>query len=357
MQSDPRQRAENIIERCRSLGFAAAGVCGIEPTRYRDELLAWLDAGKHGEMSWLAEQVDARLEPALILDGARSILMVADLYVDRNHAGDAPLDGARGRIARYCRGRDYHAQIKRRLHTLADHLREEYPGEEFRSFVDTAPMPERELAARCGIGWVAKHTLVINERLGSYLLLGGFATTMDLESPQDQTTAIDRCGSCTRCIDACPTDAITPYSVDATRCISYLTIEHESVIDEGLVDPMGSWLVGCDVCQEVCPHNSPRAEREGIVVADRYAPKRDSFDLLEVLGWSEADRRGAFTTSAMKRITLTQMKRNAIICAGNTMRTHGNHRLMQRLTHIARSESEEPVLRQTASAVLKSLTG
>jgi len=355
MASEPQQRAGEIIERCRVLGFAAAGVCGVEPTRYRDELLAWLGAGKHGEMSWLKEQIDSRLEPALILDGARSVLMVADLYVDRNDAEDGPLDGARGRIARYCRGRNYHGEIKRRLHKLADHLREVYPGEEFRSFVDTAPMLERELAARCGIGWTAKHTLVINERLGSYLLLGGFATTMELAPPEDQPSAKDRCGECARCIDACPTGAITPYSVDATRCISYLTLEHESVIDPGLALAMGSWLAGCDVCQEVCPHNSPRGERAGDGVAGRYTPRRDSFDLLEVLGWSEGDRRGAFTTSAMKRITLTQMKRNAIICAGNAMRTQRNDGLMRRLKLIAGSGSEDRVVRTTASAVLESL--
>jgi epoxyqueuosine reductase len=355
MAPDPQQLATEIIRRCEALGFAAAGVCGVEPTRWRDELLAWLDAGKHGEMSWLKDQLGSRLEPALILDGARSILMVADLYVGRDDAIDDELPAGRGRIARYCRGRDYHKEIKKRLHKLADGLREAYPGEEFRSFVDTAPMLERELAARCGIGWTGKHTLIINEQLGSYLLLGGFATTMDLAPPDDQRSGVDRCGSCTRCIDACPTDAITPYSVDARRCISYLTIEHEAPIEPGFHEGIGQWLVGCDICQEVCPHNAPRNEHEA-TVHQRYAERRDSFDLLGVLGWSEGDRRSAFSVSAMKRITLTQMKRNAIICAGNALRAHHDDALKQQLIHIAGNEGEAPLLRETASTVLESLT-
>src|SRR5262249_20142541 len=144
-----------------------------------------------------------------------------------------------------------------------DSLRERFPAEQFRAFVDTAPVMEREHAARAGLGWIGKHTLIIHPRLGSYMLLGGVLTTMDIPAPAAQRRVTDHCGTCTRCIDACPTAAITPYSVDATRCISYLTIEHRGEIDPALHEGIGDWLFGCDVCQEVCPHNGGRDQTPG----------------------------------------------------------------------------------------------
>jgi len=327
-------------------GFAAAGVCRAEPTRWADEMRDWLARGRHGEMGYLEDDLAVRLDPAKLLEGGRSVLMVADLYSTRGDE-DAHETGA-GRIARYARGRDYHRVVKKRLHAMADRLRERYPGSEFRSFVDTAPIVERELAARCGIGWVGKHTLIINPRLGSWMLLGGFVTTLELEPPESQVSVTDHCGTCTRCIEACPTDAITPYSVDASRCISYLTIEHRSPIDPEFHSPIGDWLVGCDICQEVCPHNSPRTGDVG-ERHEAYEPKRSGFDLLEVLGWNEADRRSAFETSPMKRVNLAMIKRNAVIVAGNHLSVPG---LRARVEAIAADDAEDPMVRETARAVL-----
>lgn len=310
----PLARARMVLERCRSLGFAAAGVCAAEPSSQSQELRAWLERGEHGTMAYMADHFDVRTDVRLMLDGARSVVMVADHYALRGGEPETRREGF-GRVARYARGDDYHNVIKKRLHALCDELKATFPDERFRVFVDTAPVLERELAARCGIGWQGKHTLTINRVLGSYLLLGGIVTTLELEAPPEQRPATDHCGTCTRCIDACPTKAIRPYCVNGSRCISYLTIEHRGPIDPEFFEPMGDWIFGCDVCQEVCPHNSARAEQRGSVHG-AYEPKRAGFDLLEVLGWTEDDRRAAFKGSAMKRAKLEMMKRNAEIVAG-----------------------------------------
>lgn len=346
MPSYPPQLARSIIERCRGLGFADAGVCSADPVSEdrADDYRKWIAAGKHGEMQYLAENLDKRLDPGELMAGARSVIMVADQYHTRNGTPSVseraersgvvgspqearsltlgvPTDASKapvtGRIARYAQGDDYHDAMKSRLHQLCDRLRVEYPGHEFRAFVDTAPVHERELAQRAGLGWIGKNTLLINPRRGSWMFLGGVLTTLDLLPPSAQSLKPpepDHCGTCTRCIDACPTAAITPYSVDARKCISYLTIEHRSEIPKELGERFGEWLYGCDVCQEVCPHNSPRPP--GVEVGEMnpaYTPRRSSFDLLEVLGWTEEDRRRALKGSAMKRAKLEMWRRNASV--------------------------------------------
>lgn len=315
VEAAAQRRAQDVLERCRGLGFAAAGVCAAEPSRFSEQFRAWLARGEHGSMGYMAGNVEVRLDVRLLLDGARSVVMVADQYALRGDVADERRAGF-GRVARYARGDDYHEAIKKRLHALCDELGVMYPCEQFRSFVDTAPVLERELAARCGIGWQGKHTLIISPVLGSYLLLGGVVTTMEMAAPAGQSPAMDHCGTCTRCIDACPTQAIRPYSVDAARCISYLTIEHRGEIEPEFHRLMGDWIFGCDVCQEVCPHNSARNEQRGSV-HPAYEPKRTGFDLLEVLGWAEEDRRAAFRGSSMKRAKLEMMKRNAAIARAN----------------------------------------
>lgn len=322
--SSTQDLSREVLSLCDELGFAASGIADVSTTRHAPELLAWLEAGKHGSMSYLARNTDVRLEPRRLLAGARSAIMVADLYALREDNIDAPLPPGHGRIARYARGRDYHVVIGKRLHALADGLRARFPGEGFRAFVDTAPILEREYAARAGLGWVGKHTLLIHPRLGSYFLLGGLLTTLELMPPEEQETVSDHCGTCTRCIDACPTGAIGERSVDARRCISYLTIERREPIPDEFHGAIGTWLYGCDICQEVCPHNSPRGPERATEVGSatsvlsQYKPVNDSFDLLEVLGWAEQDRARAFQGRALKRATLDMMKRNAAIVMKNS---------------------------------------
>ncbi|MFG0298208.1 MAG: tRNA epoxyqueuosine(34) reductase QueG [Phycisphaerales bacterium JB047] len=313
-----QQLGQSLIERAKALGFACAGIASLEPIERAQHLDAWLDAGMHGEMGYLDQHRELKSNPGQIIAGASCALVVGDLYATRDENLDEPTQPGTGRIARYARGRDYHKLIKKRLVRLLLELQEAHPGAEFKAFVDTAPLPERELAARAGIGWVGKHTLVIHPKHGSYLFLGGIVMTLKAENPPEVRPVTDHCGTCTRCIDACPTDAITPHRVDARRCISYLTIEHRSPIEPELAIKVGDWVYGCDICQEVCPHNSPKPEQLIDEPANpAYRSDRTGFDVLEVLGWSEDDRREAFVGSAMKRAKLEMMQRNAAIVVGN----------------------------------------
>lgn len=358
---DPAAIDPTITDRalalCAGEGFTLAGAATLAPSSRSRELRDWLDAGLHGEMTWLADTIADRADPARLLRGARSVVMVADAYWPR---GSPPDEHTPGRIARYCRGRDYHATIKRRLRRVCDALRADRPGAGFRTFCDTAPVHERELAAICGLGWIGKHTLLIHPRIGSWLVLGGFLTTLALG--QGGPSEPDRCGSCTRCIDACPTGAISPYRVDARACISYLTIEHESSIDRALADRLAPWLVGCDICQEVCPHNSPRAAGSpGLppILGD-YTPRRTGFDPLDVLAWDESTRRARFATSAMKRVSLVQMKRNALLVARAALRdarSDGTARvtLAARARDIVWDATEHEIVRAAARDLLGAL--
>lgn len=345
------QTTRDVLEHCEALGFALAGICEARQTSYAAELMQWLEAGRHGEMDYLERNVSLRIDPLKLLPGARSIICVADRYHDGT--ADEPLEAGRGRIARYARGGDYHAVMKKRLQTLCDTLRACFPGEMFRACVDTAPVLEREHATRAGLGAIGKHTLLLEPGVGSYLLLGEVITTLKLD-PSETAQSVDPCGTCTRCIDACPTDAITPWSVDATKCISYLTIEHRGEIDERFHKPTGDWIFGCDICQEVCPHNQPTERTREAAVHEAYAPKRDSFDLLEILNWDENARREAFTRSSMKRAKLNMMKRNALIATGNELRDHDRPELRLRMEEIASDPSEDEIVRLIARTILAS---
>lgn len=337
MTHTPSQLGEQVIARCRDLGFADAGIAPALPidTDHADAYRGWIAEGKHGEMSYLAANLDKRLDPRELMPGALSIIMVADQYHTRDHAGSVvhapspPLDEGRhapappqrtrlGAIARYARGDDYHDAMKDRLHAMCDALRAEHPSHDFRAFVDTAPVQEREHAVRAGLGWVGKNTLLIHPRRGSWLFLGGVLTTLEIHPPPPQRRHDDHCGTCTRCIDACPTGAITPYSVDARRCVSYLTIERRSPIDPALAPRIGDWLYGCDVCQEVCPHNSPRDDGVDVGAAGTaYAPRFESLDPVGILSWTPEERARMLKGSAMKRATLEMLKRNAGIVLRN----------------------------------------
>ncbi|MFW5681944.1 MAG: epoxyqueuosine reductase, partial [Phycisphaeraceae bacterium] len=444
-----------MLERALDLGFALAGVAPAEPSRHADHVRSWLAEHRHGEMHYLAEPLDVRLDPNLLVPQAKSILLVADAYPtqgkgprvqgtegprEEQTTSDAKRAGDTGtihhsqitthhsppssRIARYAWGDDYHKVMKKRLFALADALREGHPEATFRCCVDTAPLLEREHAARAGMGWIGKHTLLLHPRHGSFLLLGAIVTDLELASsetlgyPRSLVPPADHCGTCTRCIDACPTGCIfdqrlndypgkpdnkppgdapaspleragnrrarekdsaspleragashqtsntsaneptPPRAIDAARCISYLTIEHRSAIVPELHAPMGDWLIGCDVCQEVCPYNNaptpplseipgakrlepnastpPLSEipgakrlvsaptmtpREPLPIHLRYRPRETlaaGLDPFEVLRWTEDDRRRVFRGSALKRVKLDMLHRNALIVLTNT---------------------------------------
>lgn len=311
--ADSQQLTQQVLARCGELGFALWGVAEAIPTQYQDQYEKWIDEGKHGEMEYLARNLPQRFDPRIILENAKSIICVADRYesVSREIKGKSD-----GKVARYAWGDDYHVVMKKRLHTLSDELAAQYPKESFKVCVDTAPVLEREHAQRAGLGAIGKHTLLIEQGVGSYILLGEIITTLKLE-PSQTNGQNDPCGTCTKCIDACPTDAITPWSVDATKCISYLTIEHRSEIDKQFHEQIGDWIFGCDICQEVCPHNQPTQRTTDAEAFNAYSPRNTSFDLRSILNWSEQDRRDAFIKSPMKRAKLEMIKRNAQIALNN----------------------------------------
>lgn len=313
--------ATAIKAQARSLGFDLVGITNAQPSAYRDYLRTWLDSGQAGSMEYLSKRFDERVDPAVYLPGAKSVICVAMNYHTPLEATGAVDRSQAGRVARYALGDDYHEVVKQKLHLLADWLRTLAPDAITRAAVDTAPLMEKELAARAGIGWMGKNTCIINTEIGSWLFLGEIVTTLEL--PAD-SAAIDRCGSCTRCIDACPTDALTaPYQLDARKCISYLTIEHRDEIAPHLQSQIGDWLYGCDICQDVCPWN-----RDALATVDpAFEPrfKTGALDISEVLQWSDDEYRASLRHSAIKRVKLPVLKRNAKIVSNNLDRPHATN--------------------------------
>jgi epoxyqueuosine reductase len=306
--------AQAIKSKARELGFDLVRIAPAEPSRHRDYVRHWLDAGKAGSMHYLEKRFDERTDVRTYMPGAQCVICVAANYF-------TPLESSpdgHGRIARYALGDDYHEVLKTRLHELADWIRGQVPDSQTRAAVDTAPILERELAASAGIGWVGKNTCVIHPRLGSWILLGEVITTISLPADEPIT---DHCGTCTRCLDACPTGAITePYQLDASRCISYLTIEHRGEIAETLQDKIGNWLYGCDICQDVCPHNNRVESTTDLTFQPRFPS--GTLDAREVLNWRDDDYRQQLRNSAIKRVKLPVLQRNASIVIKNTNHKH-----------------------------------
>jgi len=354
----------------REQGFALCGIASAGKSDYAEHLKRWLAEGKHGEMQYLADHAAVRVDPGRLVEGAARVIVVADAYALAPEREEVRSGKPLGRAAKYAWGDDYHKVLKKRLHAVCNALEAQYPGYVYRATTDTAPIFERELATRAGLGWTGKHTLMIHPRFGSYFLLGTIVTTLPMQTsevagfPAPLSPPTDHCGACTRCIDACPTDAIASegYSVDARKCISYLTLEHRGAIDPQYFKPMGDWLAGCDICQDVCPPNRRRAElaardRDPLQVHARYTPHdyAEGFDLLEVLHWSAEDRQQAFIGSALKRVKLEMMQRNALIAAGNFLEEHDHDALRERIIALARADNPSPLVRDTAQAVCQRL--
>jgi epoxyqueuosine reductase len=308
---DVHQLTAEIKSFARRLGFDLVGIASASPSNYRDYFRHWLATGQAGEMDYLSRRFDERTDPAAYLPGARSVICVAMNYY--TPLAEPPANGSNGRVARYALGEDYHETIKDKLHELADWIRHRAPGVQTRCGVDTAPIMEKELAARAGVGWVGKNTCLINPEIGSWLLLGEVITTIDL--PVDQP-GVDHCGTCRRCLDACPTGAITaPYQLDARRCISYLTIEHRGEIDANLKAQISDWLYGCDICQDVCPHNSSAVSTLMPALQPRFTS--GTLDAADVANWDEAAYRQTLRRGAMRRVKLPVLQRNARIVLDN----------------------------------------
>lgn len=295
-----------------ALGFDLVGIASLGMVDTADAYATWLARGYAGTMAYLERGAATRRDTRLPFPGARSAIVVAMDY----GGGEPP-----GPVARYARGDDYHDVMTGKLRALHRWLEAEV-GYAVRGkpYVDTGPILERDLARRAGLGWFGKNTNLIHPWLGSYLFLGALFVELDLE--RDEPFATDHCGTCTRCLEACPTDAIVaPGVLDARRCISYLTIELRGAIPEDLRQPIGGLLYGCDICQEVCPWNGKFAR--ALPDASPFAPRavvagRDARALArEILAMDEETYRAAFRRSAMKRAKLAGLKRNAAVVLGN----------------------------------------
>ncbi|MCB6178116.1 tRNA epoxyqueuosine(34) reductase QueG [Rhodobacter sp. Har01] len=305
---------QRLREQALAEGFSAMGVCRPDAVpgaagRLRD----FLAAGRHGQMGWMEAREGWRGSPAALWPGARSVVMLAEAYTPEGDplAGLAQPD--RGVVSCYAQGKDYHDLVKRRLKRLGRWLVAE-TGAEIKVFVDTAPVMEKPLAQAAGLGWQGKHTNLLGKGLGNWVFLGAIFTTLELEPDAPE---VSHCGSCTACLDICPTAAFpAPYQLDARRCISYLTIEHAGPVDEGLRGLMGNRIYGCDDCLAVCPWNK-------FAVAAReigYAPRIGLPDLADLAGLDDAAFRARFAGSPVKRIGRNRLVRNVLYAIGNSGR-------------------------------------
>lgn len=287
-------------------GFDLCGIAPAEPFDALSRLSEWLARGHHAGMAWFDRSVAKRLDPRLVLPGARAIVSCAVVYnTDRPYSTSLSSDHAA--VARYAWGDDYHAVLDRRLEALEAWMRGAMgEGFESRRYVDTGPLSEKAIAARAGLGWIGKNTCLINQPLGSWLFLGEIITNAPLEP---DTPVFDRCGTCTLCIDACPTGALVePYQLDARKCLSYLTIEHRGELPGGAVAAIGNHVYGCDVCQDVCPWNRRAATSEDPAWQPREAWK--PVPLAEMAARSDEELRSAMKGSAMKRAGVKGLRRN-----------------------------------------------
>ena len=307
-----------LIAWARELGFASAGVAGIDLASAEPGLRQWLAAGFHGEMDYMARHGERRARPAELVPGTLSAVMVTMDYApadpDWRERAWATLGAPeRSFVSRYALGRDYHKLVRARLQRLAERIGAEIGRFGHRVFCDSGPVMEVELARRAGLGWRGKHTLLLNREQGSMFFLGTLYTDLPL-APADPVS--DHCGSCERCLQACPTGAIVaPYRLDARRCISYLTIELDGPIPAELRPAMGNRIYGCDDCQLVCPWNryaQPTAEPD-------FAPRHrlDAATLAELFAWDEAQFLERMAGSAIRRIGHERWLRNLAVALGN----------------------------------------
>ncbi len=314
MAASAADPAGAIRARAFSLGFDAVG---FAPARLgpeaRERLAAFLGAGQHGDMGWLAERVPQRSQPATLWPEARTVIAVVLSYSPEGDALAALEQRDRGNISVYARNRDYHDVLKGKLKHLAQFLAVQFAAE-VKVFVDTAPVMEKPVAEQAGLGWLGKHTNLVSRGFGSWLFLGEVFTTLEI-SPEPRPAG--GCGSCERCLQVCPTDAFpAPYRLDATRCISYLTIEHRGPIPLELRPRMGNRIFGCDDCLAVCPWNKfAQVGRDAKLRArdDLAAPA-----LADLAALDDAGFRARFSGSPIKRIGRDRFVRNVMIAVGNS---------------------------------------
>lgn len=334
---------ETLEQRIKALaanaGFELCGISSAEPTLEAVFYPEWITRGFHGKMGYLeGRRGEMRADPRLLLPSARSVISVGQVYNAPHRYSTEADDADKGWVARYAWGRDYHDTMKERLRTLATLLLEEQEFE-YKLCVDTSPLLERAYAQRAGLGWIAKNTCLINEQAGSWFLLGEIVTSMQLNTDEP---APFRCGSCTRCIDACPTDAFVkleskdgpPYALDARRCISYWTIELKGEIPEDNRSEIGRHVFGCDICQDVCPWN--RTARAATTTAAEFQPANAEPSLDELAALTPEQFNERFAGTPIERSKYAGFLRNVAIAMGNS----GEQRFMEPLRKLADFDNE-----------------
>ncbi len=307
--------ARDIKRWATELGFADTGISGTDLGEDEQHLQRWLDGGHHGEMEYMARHGTKRTRPTELEPGTQRVISVRMDYIPAGTANAWSVlgDAEAGYISRYALGRDYHKLMRQRLQKLAERIHAVVGDFGYRAYVDSAPVLEKALARNAGLGWIGKHTVLINRHAGSYFFLGELYT--DLPLPVDQPASA-HCGTCTRCIEVCPTQAITgPYQLDAKRCISYLTIELKGSIPEELRAPMGNRIFGCDDCQLVCPWN----KFAQVATEADFAPRHslDGAKLVELFGWSEQEFLKRTEGMAIRRTGYEGWLRNIAVALGN----------------------------------------
>lgn len=338
--------AKNIKTAAREIGFDLVGIApAVSPTGFA-HFEAWLERCLDGEMQYLRTREAAYEHPRSVLPPVKSVIMLGLNYHTQEPSSVSPLHG---RISRYAWGAaDYHDVIRDKLKQLAAHLHAEYPDCRTRGIVDTAPLLERDFARLAGLGWMAKNTMLINKQIGSWTFLAALLVdvALDYDAPHESS----HCGSCTRCLDACPTDAFPePFVLDAGKCISYLTIELRSQIPESLREGMGDWLFGCDICQEVCPWNR-KAPVSGEPI---FQPRNDLHpaDATALLALDEEEFRRHFRKSPLSRPRRSGLLRNAAIVLGNS----GDRQAVPPLAGAL--QDQEPLIRGAAAWALGKIGG
>jgi epoxyqueuosine reductase len=306
----PEALTAAIKSQALELGFDVVGVAAADRVKDASLLAEWLSNGHHAGMGWMANHFEKRVDPRQLVPGCRSVLCVGLLYHQAG-AGPQPEGVA---VATYAWGEDYHRVLKDKLHALLAYGREIDATFDGRAFTDSAPVMDKYWAERAGLGWRGKNTNLINVKLGSFLFLGELLVEAELIP---DTIGVDHCGTCTRCLEACPTGAlVAPYVLDSARCIAYQTIEHRDELCAEEEEALGNWLFGCDVCQDVCPWNdgAPTAGEP------RLEPRHEAWptDLDAVVRMTEDDFVGRFGDSAIERTRRRGLARNAVIVAGNT---------------------------------------
>jgi epoxyqueuosine reductase len=340
-----RTPGERIKSQAQAEGFALSGIARAAETDGFARLQEWLARGYAGEMAYMERYAAARRHPSAVLPDVRSVVMVGMEYQNSVNRGQRTetrsppaAAGGQGKVARYAAGPDYHDILRERLNRLLAWIQSEFPGVHGRGVVDTAPLLERDFARRAGLGWIGKNTMLINKHQGSYLFLG--ALLLDLELDPDPPHVADHCGTCTACLDACPTDAFAgPGWLDARKCISYLTIELRTPVPAELRPGMGDWLFGCDVCQEVCPWNRKDASEPELV------------DATELLSISETEFRERYRGTALDRTKRRGLVRNAALVLGNI----GDAKALPALQRAL--DDPEPMVRDAAAWAIHQIEG